>query len=127
MLRIRNEQWTELSSATQRSFEQRMVVHLRKFFPQQCEALGATDLQDTIAHGIERAKTYDIVTERDVCLYIDLMMVFGRDFDTNPNLSWASYLLQDPHVNYPAHKIDQLYDTALRELKTQAAWEQNGG
>ena len=70
-----------------------MLVHLRKFFPKQCAALGELQLRETIGHGIRRAAHYGITAKRDVCKYIDLMIVFGRDFDSDKRFRWAREIL----------------------------------
>lgn len=60
---------------------------------QQCNAMGEPQLRETIQYGIQRATAYGIVGNSDVCKYIDLMVVFGRDFDTAPRFPWAAEIL----------------------------------
>jgi hypothetical protein len=96
MLIIRQEQLRAFSRAEVANFEEWMLAHLRKFFPAQCRAAGESGLQKMIRRGIERAASYRITTQRDVCKYIDLMVVLGSDFDTDPRLSWAKVILKNP-------------------------------
>ncbi len=114
MLTIRKDQMAAFSEAAIRSFVDRMIVHLHKFFPQQCEALGAIKTNEAIQYGIQRAATYSIITERDVCKYIDLMFTFDRDFDTAPHLPWAREILNDQSLEDPTTKINRLCDTAMQ-------------
>ncbi|MBZ5626545.1 MAG: hypothetical protein LAQ69_48870 [Acidobacteriia bacterium] len=93
MLVIRQQQMAAFAQAAVKSFDDRVVIHLNKFFPEQCGTLGEPQLREFIRYGVERANTYGIVAERDVCKYIDLMAVFGRDFDTDPRLRWAGVIL----------------------------------
>ena len=98
MLRIRAEQFQLLSHAEVENFEEWMVAHLKRFFPVQCRAVGDSRLRETIQTGIERAARYQITARRDVCKYIDLMVVFGRDFDTDRRYPWANTI-----SSYPEH------------------------
>ena len=62
-----------------------------------------------IRYGVERAGSYGIGTERDVCKYIDLMFAFGRDFDKNQDLPWASRILEDDTLKSPTVKTERLF------------------
>ena len=93
MLTIRKEQIKALAQLEVEKFEDWMLVHLRKFFPAQCRAAGETKLLAIIRSGIERAAGYGIKTRRDVCKYIDLMVVLGPDFDEDPRLPWVAKIL----------------------------------
>ena len=105
MLTIRQAQFAVLSQLQVQKFEEWMLAHLRKFFPQQCTAAGESRLRETIQYGIQRAAAYDVTIKRDVCKYIDLMIVFGRDFDTDNRLRWPGEILgkkRDPDVTMQA-------------------------
>jgi hypothetical protein len=93
MLTIRQAQFAAFSQAELRKFENWMVAHLRKFFPDQCTALEEAKLIETIQYGIRRAATYEIKIKRDVCKYIDLMIILGRDFDSDGRYLWLSQIL----------------------------------
>jgi hypothetical protein len=106
-----------LSEATLKSFEDRMVIHLNKCFPSQCKAWGEPAVRDTIRYGVERAATHDITSKREVCKYIDLMVVFGRDFDQDPTLPWASSILGDRTLRGSTVKLERLYETAKQQSR----------
>ena len=110
MLIIRKEQMAVLEEAVLRDLEDRMMVHIQRFYPQQCTALGDDGIAETIRHGIERAKSYGIVDERDVCKYIDLMIFFGRDLDTSPETPWAGRILNEESLTDPTSKVEWLCD-----------------
>jgi hypothetical protein len=115
MLTIRKQQMAAFERAESKKFEDRMVIHLKKFFPGQCAALGESKLPETIRYGIKRAAAYGVTAERDVNRYIDLMIVFGRDFDTDQRFSWAGKILRAR--KHPAAKIQALYGSARKHLK----------
>jgi len=121
MLRIRKEQNEELAKVALKRFEDSMIIHLNKFFPEECKALDAEATRRTIRYAIERAAGYDIVSQRDVCIYTDVMFVFGRDFDKDPKLPWAGQILNDKSLkDKPHEKADKLYDTALENIEKAA-------
>ena len=109
---IRSEQIKALSKDNAKTFEERMAVHLRKCFRSRCDAMGEQKVLETIRYGVDRAASYDVKSERDLCRYIDLMMVFGRDFDRSPDLPWASKILNDGVLKSPTAKIERLYTEA---------------
>jgi hypothetical protein len=119
MLEIRQEQIERLSEAASKNFEDRMLVRLEKFFPQHFTALGEEKTRFLVQFGVERAKTYSIASERDVCKYIDLMVSFGVEFDTDPKLPWASQILNDPSLKNPRLKTDTLFKAGLDHLAHQ--------
>src|SRR5579863_1527090 len=108
---ISKETMAVFSAAKTETFVERMLVHIRKCFPVEYESLGETATTDTIRYGIASASRYGIQGERDVCKYIDLMLVFGRDFDRN--VPWASRILTDRTMN-PDIKVFLLYEHALK-------------
>jgi len=121
MLRIRKEQNDELAKVALKRFEDGMVIHLNECFPEECKALGAEATRATIRYGMERAADYDIVSQRDICIYTDVMFVFGTDFDKDPNLPWAGQILSDKSLkDRPHEKTDKLYDAALENIETAA-------
>jgi len=117
MLKIRKEQDQELAKASLKSFEDRMVVHIRKHYPTHYEKLGEENTRVLIQYGIERAATYEVVSERDVCKYIDLMVSFGPDYDIDARHPWAAKALNDKRLKDPSVKINTTYDTGMESLR----------
>jgi len=117
MLVIRQAQIEELAKAVVRCFEDRMLVHLNSYFPEHCRILEPEGSREAIRQGIKRAASYGIVGERDVCKYIDLMFALGRDFDHNPDLTWASSLLRDETMGDPSQRINLAFDQAMKYLQ----------
>jgi hypothetical protein len=119
MLTLRKEQIAVFGPLGKKAFEDRMLVHLKKVFPEQSEALGEPKLRETIQHGTQRAAAYRIISERDVCKYIDLMILYGRDFDKDPKLPWAQSILQNQVIKDPSAKVNQLFRAAKSQTKGQ--------
>ena len=112
---IRGPQMDALSEDRARKFESDVADHLKRCFPAECARLGEGGLRGLIRYGIERARTHEITAAREVCLYLDVIMVHGRDFDRSQN--WASEILRDKRWKDPATRVDQLYRAAKEHAK----------
>ncbi|HUY13835.1 MAG TPA: hypothetical protein VMX16_09430 [Terriglobia bacterium] len=121
MLAIRPDQLQKFSEAAVKRFEDQMVIHLNKFFPKQCKAAGETKLRETIQYGVKRATAYRITRSSDVCKYIDLMLVFGRDFDQSPQQAWAGEILDSKSVKGPVRRMALLFETAKKHCGLKKA------
>lgn len=95
-LTIRQEQLDEFSRREVRKFEDWVYGHLRKFFSDQCAAAGEEEIRGRIRYGIRRAGAYGITSQRDVCKFIDLIMMLGPDFEVSPRFPWAMEILKQP-------------------------------
>ncbi len=126
MFTIRKEQMDAFSIPVNEDFKKWVFVHLTEFFPDQCRAIGDPAVSDAIMHGITRAQSYGIRHQADVCTYIDLMFVFGRDFDIDRHLPWAASILNDSSIVDSKARIDRLYDEAMKCLRRIAAEEAAG-
>jgi len=115
MLMIRREQFSAFSKSEVRKFEDWMVVHLTKFFPRQCRALGEAKLRAEIQLGIQRAAGHGLKVKRDVCKYIDVMFALGRDFDTDVRFPWALQMLNQQTT--PDIRAQGLFNAAVRHLR----------
>lgn len=110
MLTIRDEQMKALGQAMQDQFELRTLEHLHRRFPKQTENRTGEQLLTMIGRGISKASGYGIVSQIDVTRYIEYMVLYGPDFDSQ--LTWASEILQGPEVP-TKQKMDRIddYDT----------------
>lgn len=116
MLTIRNEQFAAFSNAEVRKFEDWIVAHLQQFFPAECARMGGdVQVRDLVRHGIRRAAVYGVTRKADVCRYVDLMVVLGRDFDVDGRFGWASAILAG--AGEANSRISALYDSAKDHIR----------
>jgi hypothetical protein len=80
-------------SAALRAFEDEMVVHLGEFSPPLFKAVGEEQMRKAIRFGIGRAGSYGFTFRGPIRLYLELMLLFGSDFDTDPQYPWATEIL----------------------------------
>ncbi len=116
-MRLRKEQMEAFERYMREGFARRVLAHLRRYFPEQCAQMGKDELREFVHYGIERAGSYGIEAEADVARYIDLMMEFGQDFDSD--LTWAAEILNDESIEEPAERMDRLCQRALSEQRRE--------
>jgi hypothetical protein len=116
MLVIRSEQMDMLQVHMTKQFVNRMVQHVREFFPEEFASMGEGTVRETIEYAIDRAQSYDISVEYDVSRYINLMFTFGRDYDIDPALPWAKEILINTELS-GFSKVDRLYEKAEKHIQ----------
>jgi hypothetical protein len=103
-----------MNADLRRRFVDRMVAHIAEFFPSRFQELGEQAVREWIEDGIQRASQYRIRSERDVCKFIDIMIVFGRNFDTDPQCPWAPPILKAEPTD-PSMKTERLLESARQQ------------
>ena len=121
MLIIRQAQMERLQQEARRGVENRMLAHLTRYFPEAYTMMGERGVRDIIRYGIERANHYGIVAERNVCKYIDVMVVLGRDFNMDVTLPWAAEMLRDDTITDNKKRTDLLVKSAVVHAEKKEA------
>ena len=120
MLIIRDEQAEAFLVPVDDDFRKWVAIHLEQFFPDQCAQLGARAIDDVVEYGIQRAKLYAIHDQANVCAYLNLMFVLGRDFDAAPHLPWAGAILGDKSIASASARTERLHGESMRYLRRLA-------
>lgn len=115
LLSIRPEQIAALDHGAP-TFRAAMRGHLRSCFREECGALDDDALDELVDHGVAKGARYGVLARRDVCLLIDLMCTFGRDFDLDPALPWAGRILGGCRSRGPTLQLQRLARHAARRL-----------
>src|SRR5438093_1018839 len=110
---IRKAQIGVLEQAMVQSFEKEMGRHLRDFSPNHCDVIGDSGVHTVIQHGMKKAGTYGFSNRGPVRLYLDLMFMFGSEFDTDPQLPWAAGILRDVDVSDQMERAERLHSKSL--------------
>lgn len=106
---IRSEQMLALKQACNKAFEERMLARIRQYFPKHAELLSEDQLRVLIALALKRARSHDLVSERNVALYLDLTCLLGSGFDIDPQIPWAAEILADRSFPTPDARADKLH------------------
>lgn len=75
-------------------FEDKMVAHSKAFTPRLCKALGDEQLRVALRQAMKRAGNYGFTYQGPVRLYIELILLFGSHFDSDPQYATVAKVLQ---------------------------------
>lgn len=128
MLTISQDQIESLKRAASERFLSRTLRHIETHFSTHWRIIGEAQLRVVIRLAVERAGRHRLTTERDVCLYLNLMLLLGSAFDADMQLPWAGKILSDAAVPNPQGRLERVYDAALEYLdrvvgKRDEHWE----
>jgi hypothetical protein len=113
MLRIQSSQQAAFDEIALLDFEDEMVEHIEDYAPMNSKLLGNSGVRKVIRLGFDRAEGYGLTSYGSVQFYIELMFMFGSDFDTDPLLPWAMQALRDPAPSDEMARAMELYDGAM--------------
>jgi hypothetical protein len=110
-VKIRPEQIRELASAREAEFVRRMVRHLSEDLPKDCERQGLQkdQLDAFVREQMANAREHGIESGLDLKTYIQCAAVYGRRFDRDPSLPWATGVLGRSDLA-AREKADLLHD-----------------
>ncbi|MGB2822829.1 MAG: hypothetical protein WBF17_17740 [Phycisphaerae bacterium] len=114
-MKIRSQQMQAMAEHSRRQLENRMIRRLRESFPKETEGVEEEELREFVAEELDRAGSYEIVTEEDMGAFLDRSVYYGEGWHTS--LDWASQILNDPELT-GSEKTEELlkYETlSLRE------------
>lgn len=98
-------------------FEAEMVAHCREFSPHLCRTLNEDHLRVAIRQAIDRAATHGLCTRGAARLYIDLSLLFGSGFASDPQYPWAAAVLSSDEHPDPMHRAEALHERACAYLR----------
>src|SRR5262245_54088671 len=85
---IRREQMVLIERAQVQQVERGLVAGLRSFSPELTAAIGDAGTHEVVRIGITKATSYGLTQRDTVRLYVELMVLFGSHFDTDPQHPW---------------------------------------
>jgi hypothetical protein len=119
MLAIRDEQLEAFARVREEAFEARMQSHLRRYFPAACAAMPDVFFPLFVRAGIAAAREWSLTSERHVCKFLNLAIVFGVRFFEQPHLAWMRAALLDPALPDPGDRLDHLYQQTIHRLRRE--------
>ncbi len=116
MLTIRREQIEAFRELMLDQFADRMRKYLVTALPEQTRAVPEEMLRARIRSGIEKAESHGLTTEWDICRFLQYVIRFGADFDSDPATGWAAEILETPAATGSAKmdRIDNYFYYVLR-------------
>lgn len=110
MLVIRKEQIEKLSERRMRSFEDEMVMHLAEFSPPLYKVIKEDQMREAVRFGMKKADDYGLKLRGPIRLYLEMMLLFGSHFDTDPQYPWAAEILSDRHSVSEMQRAEWLFE-----------------
>jgi len=109
---LRKDQMEAFSVYMVRNFEKKMLHHLRETFKEQTAARDDASLLGAVQAGIKKSLKYGIEMEDDIRRYLEHMVIYGDEFDTDPKTSWAREILTLQNIDGTA-KMNMIDDTSV--------------
>lgn len=94
MLTIRKEQIEKFGEFIEANFKVNSMKMLRDKYPQETKDKKDQEMMAFINLGIEKAEKYDIIERRDISMFLEYMICYGKEFDTNIENKWAIEILK---------------------------------
>lgn len=113
MLVVRAEQMNCFKKAALISFEEEMLAHLSDFAPQMIKSIGIEQTRKVVQLGVAQAAKYGFTYRGPVRFYLEMMLLFGSAFDTDPQYPWAAEILTKQDSNEQMQRAEFLYEKAL--------------
>ena len=110
MLVIRKEQLDVLTQSMLQGFEDEMVEHLAEFSPPLYNVIKEEQMRKAVRFGFEKCDKYGFTLRGPMRLYLEMMLLFGSHFDTDPQYPWATEILFDRHSIPQMERADWLYE-----------------
>jgi len=110
---IRPEQMDALRAAARQGYEDRMVLHLADFSPPLFKAVGESQMRVAVQTGMRRAASYGLDRRGPVRLYLEMMLLFGSRFDSDPQYPWAAAILRERGSGPQMVRAERLYERTL--------------
>ena len=96
---------------SRQEFENRAVAHLREGFPEKYGKKPDEEVRKFVQQGIRSAAQYKVTGENDVLRYLTNMVIYGAEYDTNPNTNWAGQVLRTRRLT-GTEKMDAIDELA---------------
>lgn len=112
MLSIDRRQQESLRGALRAAYRRKLGGHVRRFFPAHAALAGDAGLDALVDLAQARAGNRGYVAEREVALWLNLMVLLGVAFDEDALLPWRGAL---PGIARPADSfatLNAIYDSA---------------
>ena len=93
MLVIRSAQLSRIGEALAARFDTELISHLCAYTPREAQRLGPDGLTGVVTLAKQRAAQVGFTHRETIRLYLDLMVLLGSGFATDPQYPWAAAAL----------------------------------
>jgi hypothetical protein len=117
MFMIKREQVEVFEQHSLQRLVEEMVGHCVRFSPCLCNMLTTEGLVRAVQVGIKKAERHGFTRRGPVRFYLEMMMLFGSEYDTDPQYPWAAEILQKGNVRDQSYTSELLHTVALDYLR----------
>ena len=110
---IFNSQLRALEAFRYATFRPRMLQHLGNHFRELAVLCGEEGFGKIIDDAVPRIEALGLQSNYEACIFIDLSVMLGRGFDTDPLLSWVQAILERPLPDKTAW-MEKLMNAAVK-------------
>lgn len=93
-IQITNRQLKKLEPYALDSYINELVSHCNEKFPHLKKTMGIENLKQVLRQSVNKANEQGFTQRGPVKFYIDLLIAFGYDFDTDPQYYWIQNILR---------------------------------
>jgi hypothetical protein len=112
MFVLRKEQTEKMRASVLASFEEEMALHCREIAPRRSEALDDAARISAAQRAIGKAGAYSFTQRGPIRLIVELSVILGFAFDTDPQYPWAAAILGDVSLA-EGERAARLYERSL--------------
>jgi len=113
VLAIKQPQIDTLSQSLGKEFQNKALNYIEEFFPTYHQTLDDQTLNNLISHSFKKSQKYGFESKRNAMLFLNLSIMLGADFDTDPQLPWVANTLADEEIENLDEKLDTLHERTL--------------
>jgi len=99
MVTIRNQQLKDLQDKKQEQFVNKAQLFIKTNYPLKVEFSSDQDIEQCIRSGMKRANRYNLLSEKAMIAFIELMYILTKDFDTNAKTVWTKKILSEDNLS----------------------------
>jgi hypothetical protein len=114
---VRRSQLDAFAAQSARQFKNDLLDHIRRCFPRDYSRLGDSRTREFVDVGVDRARRYGFASKKGICGFVDLMLIFGPQFDDDSRVPWARAILNN-RSTAEAAKMQSLIENADAFLRS---------
>ncbi len=109
MLTITKEQIDAFKEDALRRFKKKMLVRVKEVASAHFQFNGEEAARNLVDYGMQRAGEHGFTEQDTLRLYLDFTVIYGCDFDVDPQLPWAARVLGSKRDEDELIKSQRLY------------------
>ncbi|OKO98668.1 hypothetical protein [Xenorhabdus eapokensis] len=115
-IELNEDQWNMLKKYSFNAYIDELVVHCNESYPYLDIKLGKDGLRSALKNAVEAAKNEGFDQRGAIQFYIDMLILFGAKFQTDPQYTWIKTILDNNSHLGQLEKTSLLYHEVTRYL-----------